>query len=387
MGLYRYLKPLLMCSDPERSHRATIRLCAAVERFGLLSVVERSFGIPDPILSTKVAGICFPGPVGLAAGFDKNAEAVEVLSRLGFGFVEVGSVSKRLSVGNHQRPRLWRLESDEALRVYYGCPSDGVAVVAERLRRKRFPIPVGVNLVETNTGFVASVEHAVEELAGGLGQFCALADYLVLNLSCPNMPQGGHGLFDDPKLLGMLLACCSRHANLPPVFLKVTPPGDPEDPHVIDSILAAVEPFAFVKGFILNIPNRDPYATLRTPRTALDQTRGGITGPSLRSATNAAIAAWYQRLDRSRHVLVGVGGIASAEDAYETIRLGASLVQLYTALVYRGPGLIRQINEGLRELLERDGARSIAETVGVDARDRAARAKANSRRSVKETLR
>ncbi len=373
MGLYRYLKPLVMRSDPEWSHRATVALCAAVERFGLLNAVELCFGAPDPILSTNVAGIGFLSPVGLAAGFDKNAEAIGVLSRLGFGFIEVGSVSERPSVGNQQRPRLWRLESDEALRVYYGCPSDGAAAVAERMRRKRIPMPVGVNIVETNTGFVASVEHAAAELALILGQFCVLADYLVLNLSCPNMPQGANGLFDDPKLLGTLLACCSRHKNLPPVFLKITPPGDPEDPHVIDSILATVEPFAFVKGFILNIPNRNPCATLRTPRAELDQTRGGITGPSLRAPTNAAIAAWYERIDCSRHVLVGVGGIASAEDAYETIRLGASLVQLYTALIYKGPGLIRQINEGLRRLIERDGARNIAEVVGVDARKRAMR--------------
>jgi dihydroorotate dehydrogenase len=387
MELYRYLKPLLMRSDPEWSHRATIALCAVVERLGLLNAVELCFGAPDPILSTNVAGIGFPSPVGLAAGFDKNARAIAAMSRLGFGFIEVGSVSERPSVGNRQRPRLWRLESDEALRVFYGCPSDGAAAVARRLRRMRIPIPVGVNLVETNTGFVASVEHAAEELARTAGQFCPLADYLILNLSCPNMPQGGNGLFDEPKSLGMLLACCKRHTNLPPVFLKITPPGDPEDPHVIDSILAAVEPFAFVKGFILNIPNRNPCATLRTPRAELDQTRGGITGPSLRAPTNAAIAAWYERIDRSRHVLVGVGGIASAEDAYETIRLGASLVQLYTALIYKGPGLIRQINEGLRRLIERDGARNIAEVVGVDACKRAMRKEANVHRLAGEFVR
>jgi dihydroorotate dehydrogenase (fumarate)/dihydroorotate dehydrogenase len=375
-----------MRSDPEWSHRATVALCAAVERFGLLNAVELCFGAPDPILRTNVAGIGFSSPVGLAAGFDKNARAIAAMSRLGFGFIEVGSVSQRPSVGNLQKPRLWRLESDEALRVFYGCPSDGANAVAQRLRRKRIPIPVGVNLVETNTGFVVSAEHAAEELARTAGQFCALADYLVLNLSCPNMPKGT-GLFDEPKSLGILLACCKSHTSLPPVFLKITPPGDPEDPRVIDSILAAVEPFAFVKGFILNIPNRNPCATLRTPRAELERTRGGITGPSLRAPTNAAIAAWYERIDRSRHVLIGVGGIASAEDAYETIRLGASLVQLYTALVYRGPELIKQINEGLRRLIERDGARNIAEVVGADARKRAMRKEANVHRLAGEFVR
>jgi len=387
MGLYRWLKPLLLQVDPEWSHHATISLGVAIERLGLLDVVERCFGAHDARLHTTVAGIAFPGPVGLAAGFDKNARAVGLMSRLGFGFIEIGSVSERYSVGNRQRPRLWRLEIDEALRVFYGCPSDGAAAVAQRLHRHSIAVPLGVNLVETNTGAVASAEHVAQELARAMGHFAALADYLVLNLSCPNMPQGAHGLFDDPQMLGLLLACCSRHAHLPPVFLKITPYGDAEDARVIDSILAAVDAFTFVKGFILNIPNRHPYTTLRTPPAAFDRMRGGITGPSLRAPTNAAIAAWYQRIDHSRHALIGVGGIASAEDAYETIRLGASLVQLYTALVYRGPGLVKQINQGLVRLIERDGLRSIGEAVGVDLRDRATRKRTVTARLAQETLR
>ena len=259
------------------------------------------------------------------------------MSQLGFGFVEIGSVSEQPSVGNRQRPRLWRLERDEALRVFYGCPSDGAAAIAERLQPRRSMVPLGVNLVETNTSRVASAEHAAQELARTVGQFRTLADYLVLNLSCPNMPQGGCSLFDNSKHLGMLLEYCSRHTRLPPLFLKIAPPNG--------------------------------------------------TGPSLRAPTNAAIAAWYERIDRSRHVLIGVGGIASAEDAYETIRLGASLVQLYTAMVYRGPGLIKTINDGLSRLVERDGARSIADIVGVDVRDCASSKKASTIRLVEEGTR
>src|SRR5262249_55298234 len=155
--------------------------------------------------------------------------------------------------------------------------------------------------------------------------------------SCPNMPQGGRGLFDDTAALRLLLQRMAADPVLPPVFLKLTPPGDPADPRVIEPILATVDPFGFVKGFILNIPNRRLHETLRTPAAELASTRGGITGPSLRAVTNAAIRAWYARIDRSRHALIGSGGIGSAADAYDTIRHGASLVQLYTALVYRGP--------------------------------------------------
>ncbi len=369
MELYRRtIRPLLFGLDAERSHRATLAACRTLGQSRLvLDALDRGFGIRDPRLRTTVAGIEFPGPLGLAAGFDKNAEAVEITSRLGFGFVEVGSVSEHPSAGNPGRPRVWRLPADEGLRVYYGCPNDGAAAVARRLSACRRAVPLGVNVVETNTGIAAKAEHAAEELAAAAGRFAGIADYLALNLSCPNLPHGKGGLFDEPAALRRLLEICAGRGKPPPVFLKITPPGDPEDPRVIDPILDAVDPFEFVKGFVLNIPNANPHGTLRTPAAELDRMRGGITGPSLRAPTNAAIRAWYGRIDRKRHALVGVGGIASAEDAYETIRMGASLVQLYTALVYRGPGLVKRINDGLCRLLERDGLRHIGDAVGLGA--------------------
>ncbi len=374
MHFYRVaVRPLLFRLDAEKSHRAALGLAGVLARSRTaLRALERRLAVRDPRLCTRLAGIDFPGPVGLAAGFDKNAEAVAVVSRLGFGFVEVGSVSEHPSAGNAARPRIWRLAADEALRVYYGCPNDGAEVVSARLRRQRPPVPLGVNVVETNTGTLATTAHAANEIASAVGRFVGLADYLVLNLSCPNMPQGGCGLFDDTSALRLLLQGVARHRALPPVFLKLTPPGDPEDPRVIDPILDTVDQFGFVKGFILNIPNRRPRETLRTPEAELAPTRGGITGPSLRAATNAAVRAWYARIDRSRHALIGAGGIGSAADAYETIRLGASLVQLYTALVYRGPALVARINDDLARLLAHDGLRSIAEAVGIDngGRDR-----------------
>ena len=361
------VRPLLFRLDAETSHRAAVRAAGALGRSrAALGALEQRMGLRDPALRTTVAGIDFPGPVGLAAGFDKNAEAIAVTSRMGFGFVEVGSVSEHPSAGNAARPRIWRLPADEALRVYYGCPNDGAEAVSARLRRQSARVPLGVNVVETNTGRLAAAAQAADEIACAIGRFVGLADYLVLNLSCPNMPHGGCGLFDDTDDLRLLLRNVARISGLPPVFLKLTPPGDPEDPRVIEPILATVDPFGFVKGFILNIPNRRPRESLRIPEAELASTRGGITGPLLRAATNAAIRAWYARIDRRRHVLIGTGGIGSAVDAYETIRHGASLVQLYTALVYRGPGLVARINEGLARLLARDGLRSIAEAVGTE---------------------
>jgi dihydroorotate dehydrogenase len=387
MGLYRVAaRPLLFSCDAEWSHRVTMAFCQTMSRSDtVLNLLERQFGVDDDRLATTAAGLKFDSPVGLAGGCDKNGVAVDVMSRLGFGFVEVGSVSEQPSGGNRVRPRIWRLPADEGLRVYYGCPSDGAAVVAARLQACRPRVPVGVNLVESNTGQLVTAEQAADELALAIPRFAGLANYIVLNLACPNMPHGRGGLFDAPEKLDYLLRSIGRSAPLPPLFLKLTPPGDAEDPRVIDPILRTVDAYDFVKGFILNIPNPDPHGTLRTPAATLDRTRGGITGPSLRRPTNAAIAAWYRRIDRKRHALIGTGGISSAEDAYETIKLGASLVQLYTALVYRGPGLVREINAGLARLLERDGLRHIGDAVGVANCENAPREAAFSDRAVAQT--
>lgn len=364
--MYRWaIRPLLFQFDGERSHRVTLAACRRLARYPfLLRALERICIPADPRLRTRVAGINFRSPVGLAAGFDKNGEATAVTSRLGFGFIEIGSVSEHPSAGNPERPRIWRLPDDQGLCVHYGCPNDGAAAVAARLRGDARATPLGVSLVETNTGVVASPEHVAVELGAAVRRFIGVADYIALNLSCPNLP-GGCGLFDEPEKFADLLKVCARHDGLPPVFLKLTPRGDATNPRVIDAILAAVEPFGFVKGFILNISNRDPHAILRTPSAALGRMRGGITGPSLLEPAKAAIRAWYPRLDHDRHALIGVGGICDAADAYAMIRLGASLVQLYTALVYRGPGLLKRINEGLCRLIERDGFRSVAEAVGT----------------------
>ncbi len=151
--------------------------------------------------------------------------------------------------------------------------------------------------------------------------------------------------------------------QLPPLFLKITPPADHA---ATEKILAAVDPFGFLKGFILNTHAPRPYDWLSTPKTELDAMRGTLTGARLRASANTAIRDWYRRIDRSRHVLVAVGGISSAEHAYEAIRLGASLVQVLTALVYRGPHLVKEIKYGLARLLERDGIGTIADAVGAD---------------------
>jgi dihydroorotate dehydrogenase (fumarate)/dihydroorotate dehydrogenase len=364
VNLYRRcLRPVLFRIDPERVHLATLRASGALGRSAIgRALIRATYRFEDPRLGIEVGGIGFPNPVGLPAGFDKNGIATEALAALGFGSIDVGSVSARPSAGNPERPRLFRIPADEGLIVYYGVPNDGAAVIAGRLARVRLPVPLGVSLVETNTGTPGRVDAVIAELAEAARPFVRIADYLALNLNCPNSA-GGFSHFDDPAHLRALLEALRDVEGMVPVFIRVTPPPDPAR---IDAVLEAIDPFAFVKGLSFYDPKNDLRPLLKTPRAALDRMRGSVSAPVARGWMNATIREWYRRIDRTRHVLVGTGGIGSAEDAYRTIRLGASLVQVYTALVYQGPGLVREIKRGLVRLLERDGFGSVIEAVGAD---------------------
>ena len=359
------IRPILFRFDPERIHSATISLCECLGRSGAVRCACRAlYGFHDSRLRTRVAGIDFPNPLGLAAGFDKNGRAVDLMAAVGFGSVEVGSVSAYPSGGNPDRPRLFRLPADDALVVYYGVPNEGARAVARRLSRNRMSAPLGINLVETNTGAPSGSEETIEEMIRAARPFVRVADYIALNLNCPNTT-GGSSPFDDPGNIAVLLEGYRRYEDLPPVFLKIPPATDPAR---IDAVLEAVDPFPFLKGVIFNLPPGMAYPGLKTSPGVLTRMPGALAGRPTGRLISESIRAWYPRMDANRHVLIGVGGIFSAEDAYEKIRLGASLVQLNTALVYRGPGIAREINRGLCRLLERDGLDHISKAVGMDNR-------------------
>ena len=362
MALYcRLARPLLFRFDAEWIHERTI---AWAERVGARAwtrcLLERLYAVKDDRLRTRVGGLDFPNPVGLAAGFDKNGRMIRALASLGFGFVEIGSISAGRSVGN-AKPRLFRLPLDRSIVVNYGVPNDGALAVARRVADQPTPVPLGVNLVETNTGRPADPEDVIEEFVEAVRPFTRRADYVALNLNCPNTG-GGRSPFDDSGNLRGLMQGYAAVPDLPPVFLKLMAHRDPER---IDRVVEAVEPYPFVRGFIFNLPPGAAY-DLASPPELVQSLPGTLCGPPVRAMINETIRAWYGRLPRGRFSIVGVGGIESAEHAYEKIRLGASLVQLYTALVYQGPGLAGAINRGLSRLLERDGFSSVGEAVGVD---------------------
>jgi dihydroorotate dehydrogenase (fumarate)/dihydroorotate dehydrogenase len=355
--IYRELvRPLLFRVDPERAHDAAVRTAelAGGSRLLVRAVASRRPDF-DPRLEVTVAGLRMRSPLGLAAGFDKSARAVPLLSALGFGHVEVGSISAEPSGGN-PRPRLSRLPGERAIAVAYGVPNDGAERVAARLEGVSRTVPLGINVVSTNRGEASDVEPddaVTGDYMASVARLQDLGDYMCLNLSCPNT-RDGRGFFADRARLRALLERLGEAGVRRPLFIKVAPFAGAGD---VDSFLEAVDGAAFVSGFSVNLP----------PGTR-PGVKGAISGPPAAAAAERTVAELYRRMDRTRHVVIGSGGVFTAADAYRMIGLGAALVQLYTALVYEGPGVVERITEGLAELIERDGLATIGDAVGQSAR-------------------
>lgn len=366
MTLYTsVIRPILFCLDPETTHHLTVegcRLAGAIP--GAAPVARACLEFQDPRLRCEVAGLSFANPVGLAAGWDKSGRALRMLDAMGFGFAEIGSVSARPSQGN-AKPRLFRLPADRAIIVNYGLPNDGAGVVSSRLTAHRPRHPLGVNIVKTNDGpdappcgdddILADYVRSVELLHSDAG-------YLSLNLSCPNA-KGGKDFFATPGSITRLLERLEPMGITCPVFLKIAPRDDAAE-H--DRVLAECEAFPFVRGFCFNLsPGKPDTLVFTSSRESFAHQPGAVAGRPVEALINRCIAGLYARMDRDRYVILGTGGVFTAEDAYLKIRLGASLVQLYTAMIYEGPGVVTRICRGLVDLLERDGFGHISEAVGT----------------------
>ena len=357
------IRPLLFRLDAESAHQASIRWGQRLAALG--APLGRLCRVDDARLASRVCGIRFANPLGLAAGYDKSGEAVDFLAGLGFGHIEIGSVSAAASLGN-PRPRLFRLPADQALVVHYGLQNQGADAVAERLRRSRRLLPLGINIVKTNRGPDApreDREQIIQDYLYSLRRLMPVADYLTLNLSCPNTEMGRE-FFADKANLAALLQALSQVDIRCPLFLKISPLYGLAG---IEMVLEAVDGYPFVSGFIFNLPSVKP-DNLCTPRSVWQDWPGAVSGRPVEGVINDCIRQTYRRMDRGRYRLIGAGGVFDAAQAYRKILLGASLVQLLTGLVYQGPGLVKRINRGLIALLERDGLDNIADAVGADNR-------------------
>ena len=342
--VYSLLRPALFLLDPEHAHTLSLA--------GLKLLPGRAQVHTDGPLAISVAGLTFPNPLGMAAGYDKDGEVPDALLGLGFGFAEVGSITPLPQAGN-PRPRLFRLIEDRGVINRMGFNNGGGAAAAERLaRRAGRPGVVGINL-----GANKDSPDRVADYVQMTRLMAPLASYLAINVSSPNTP-GLRALQDEGALTELLDAVLeARGGSGPPVFLKVAPDLD-------DSDVAAITRIALDKRLdALIVSNttitRPPLKSRHAAET------GGLSGEPLRDLALARLRQ-FRAESGGALPLIGVGGIASAEQAWARIRAGASLVQLYSAMVYHGPGIARTIVAGLERLMRRDGFASIAEAVGSE---------------------
>ncbi len=332
--------------DPEDAHRLTVRALA----LGL----GPGAPVPDPILATTIAGLSLPSALGLAAGFDKNAEVFGPMLAAGFGFVECGTVTPLAQAGN-PRPRLFRLTGDRAVINRMGFNNAGLEAFAARLARPGRPGPVGANI-----GANKDSDDRIGDYVTGLKRLWGLADWFTLNISSPNTP-GLRALQTRAALEELLGRTAEARDALPaggrvPLFLKVAP--DLDDPE-IEAIVEIVLAFGLSGIIVAN-------TTLSRPALASPDAgeAGGLSGAPLRELAQSVLGR-FSTAAAGRLPLVGAGGIASGADAYARIRAGASAVQLYSALVFEGPGLAVRLSRDLAAHLRADGFRTLAEAVGA----------------------
>ncbi|MEQ8226851.1 MAG: quinone-dependent dihydroorotate dehydrogenase [Rhodospirillales bacterium] len=351
MSLAERLMPALRCLDAETSHGLAI----AGLRMGMVPPVPTS---DRPVLASRIWGMDFSNPVGLAAGFDKDARVPRAVLGLGFGFAEVGSVTPKPQPGN-PKPRLFRLTADRAVINRMGFNNGGHAAMAARMAKFRAGLGSG-GIVGVNLGRNKDSTDEVQDYVLGVERLGALASYLVVNVSSPNTP-GLRTLQDRGPLTALLTAVKTARdglQNRPPLLVKIAPDlasADLED-------IAAVAADVGIDGIIATNTTISRPDSLRDPQK--DET-GGLSGIPLKGMAKDVLSDLYQLVGREIP-LIGVGGIATGADAYARIRAGATLVQVYSALVYEGPYLAAKIANELADLLDRDGFKSVAAAVGVD---------------------
>ena len=337
--------PALRRLDAERAHRLAILAL----RLGLAG---RDAAADDPALATRAFGLGFANPIGLAAGFDKDAVAVRGLARLGFGFVETGTVTPRPQPGN-PAPRVFRLREDGAVINRYGLNGLGLAAYVGRLSRlpRRRAVPVGANLGINKDG--ADPERDYPALVAAVAPH---ADYVVINVSSPNTP-GLRDLQGESRLRAILGAIEAAVPRRPPLLVKVAP-------DLTEAGLEAVVEAAAAHGVDGLIVANTTVARPPTLRSALAGESGGLSGPPLLAPSTAMLARAY-RMARGRLVLVGCGGVSTGADVLAKLRAGAALVQVYTAFTYAGPALVRRLKDELLEAMRREGFASVADAVGT----------------------
>lgn len=362
---YKYvIRPVLFNLDPERAHDFAIDCLAWISNTSFLkSIIKSACHVSDPRLQVSLLGIKFPNPVGLAAGFDKNCEALSSFPALGFGFVEIGTITSHAQPGN-PKPRLFRLPGDSAIINKFGFNNDGAETIAGRLASlKTLDIPIGVNIGKLKT---TPIEEAPQNYVESFKTLYPYGEYFVINVSSPNTPDLRTLQCEDylEPLLSAILRERERQIrnrlSKKPVFVKISPDCTENE---LDKILDIVMRLG-IDGIIATNTTigRDGLST----RSELVPSEGGMSGFPLREKSTKVIKYIFKRTN-GKIPIIGVGGIFSAQDALEKIMAGASLVQVYTGMIYEGPFIVKNIIQGMLRFIDKEGVKNLSDIIGRNA--------------------
>lgn len=352
MNIYQIFRPFIFKLGAEEAHEAALKFLKFLPNFATLLTVNQNY----KNLNLRLWDIDFSNPIGMAAGFDKNAEIIKTLARFGFGFVEAGTVTPKAQAGN-EKPRMFRLQEDGAVINRLGFNNLGAEVFFNNVAQLRMPCPLGINI-----GKNKDTENALDDYLPLLEKFCDKASYITINISSPNT-KNLRDLQKEEHLdlfLREIMAKKNQLKTNVPILLKVAPDLDLGEQEKIAQVVLKNK----IDGMIIS---NTTIARDFNLRSKYKNETGGLSGKPLFSKSNEVLRNFY-KFTEGKIPLIGVGGIASGVDAYEKIKCGASLVQIYSAFVYQGFGMVERVKKELSELVAMDGLRNVAEAVGVEVR-------------------
>lgn len=342
--IYEHLfKPFLFRKDAEKAHDLALSFSSLTHRSPFLQeLAHQIYGESDSGLEQTLWGLKFPNPVGLAAGFDKNGVTPLAMQALGFGFIEVGSITARPCSGN-PKPRAFRLPADHSLINRMGLNNEGADVVTKRLKEIDLEIPLGINIAKTNDMRIHG-DAAIMDYQYSYNKAIEVADYVTVNISCPNTGEGK--TFEDPEALRDLLSALNPSGQITPTLVKFSVDTDQQ---TLEKLIAVCQDY-MIDGYVATNTS-SARAGLNTSAERLRAIgNGGLSGRAI-AKQSTQIIQWIYEISEGARPIIGVGGIDSAEAALEKLKAGASLVQIYTGMIYKGPGLVADIKKGLKTLV------------------------------------
>jgi len=354
MNAYKHLiRPLLFKMEADKAHDLTVNAVSRIMKLPWATDITGAVYRSDhPELHQKIWGLHFNNPVGLAAGFDKNGTLLPFMEKLGFGFIEVGSITADANSGN-PLPRSFRLPDDNSLINRLGLNNDGAKTIIKRLKKSPISIPMGVNIAKTHDPNIMG-KRALDDYKFSYDLALKVADYITLNVSCPNTAEGK--TFEDTEALNALLAHLEigKDASAPPVLIKLSVDLSPTH---LKEILNVCESYA-VSGYVATNTS-SKRSGLKTDTAKIEKIgAGGLSGKAIKEQSTKIIKQIYKHT-KGEKTIIGVGGVFTAEDALEKIRAGADLLQIYTGMIYEGPGIVKSINEGIADYVKDNGLNHI----------------------------